>query len=63
MADKNVNIIGAEAGPEADPEVETDNANVETGSEPDTASIERIYRYGSLPPLHSTKKRKGKKAN
>lgn len=62
MADKNVNIIGAEAGPEADPEVETDNANVETGSEPDTASIERIYRYAPLSPLFY-KGNKRKKAN
>ena len=42
MADKNANITGADAEAEAETDMDV---NVETGSEPDMASIERIYRY------------------
>lgn len=52
MADKNVNITGTDADAEAEAEAEAVdvNDNVETGSEPDTASIERIYRYVPKSP-------------
>lgn len=48
MADKNGNITDTDAEADAEADAVDVNVNVEAGSEPDMASIERIYRYA--PP-------------
>lgn len=50
---KNVTTTNTQEQP--DPESYPDSAIAETGDEPDIASIERIYRYTSLPSVHPPK--------